>query len=75
MLTGERFETEYYQYNYNEKEAQDCPLYWYYHDKNAKLKKNTKTPLELLLDLKKAYEIPKQFKNIESKAYVQEINK
>ena len=68
-LTGERFETECYQYNYNEKKAQDCPLYWYYHDKDGKLKKNTKTPLELLLELKKAYEIPKQFKNTESKAF------
>ena len=55
-------------YKYNDKatQATKCPLYLYYHDAHGKLKKNTKTPIELLLKLKKAYEIPKQFKNTKS---------
>ena len=68
-LTGEQFKTEEFEHNYNEEEAKQCPLYNYYHDEKGELKKNTKTPLKLLLELKKAYEIPKQFKNTKSKAY------
>lgn len=68
-LTGKQFKTEDFEYNYNKEKAQQCPFYGYYHDEKGELRKNTKTPLELLLDLKKAYEIPKQFKNIESRAY------
>ena len=68
-LTGERFKTEDFEYNYNEADAKQSPLYNYYHDENGGLKKNTKSPYELLLSLKKAYEIPKEFKNTESIAY------
>ncbi len=80
-LSGEQCKIGEYEYNYDEKEAQDCPLFKYYHqqvqkeDKNKQkclvweLKSNTKTPFELLLKLKKAYKIPEQFKNTESKAF------
>ena len=68
-LTGEQFKIEEFKYNCNEEDAKPCPLYNYYHDENGELKKNTKTPLKLLLELKKAYEIPEQFKNTESKAW------
>ncbi len=80
-LTGEQCKIGECEYNYTKTKAQNCPLFKYYHqqvqkeDKNKKkclvweLKSNTKTPLELLLKLKKAYEIPEQFKNTESKAF------
>ena len=68
-LTGENCKIGDYEHNKNDKEAKNCSLYSYYHDAKGDLMKNTKTPLELLLELKKTYEIPKQFKNIESRAY------
>ncbi|MBQ9491537.1 MAG: hypothetical protein IJU86_02020, partial [Firmicutes bacterium] len=73
-LTGEKCKIEGYEYNYNEEKTDgDCTLFKYYHQevqeknedkdkKQWKLKSNTKTPLELLLKLKKAYEIPEEFK-------------
>ena len=68
-LTGERCQIGGYEHNNDITEAKKCPLYNYYHDEKDNLKKNMKTPLELLLKLKKAYEIPKKFRNTESKPF------